>query len=370
MTDEQPDRRRRRVILACCSLSLFIVSLDATIVNVGLPSIQRDLHTDVAGLQWVLDAYLLVLASLLLLSGSLGDRFGRRRMFRIGLVTFGAGSLLCSLAPNVELLVASRMLQAAGGSMLNPNTLSIISNVFTDGRERAQAIGIWGGVFGVSAASGPILGGILVEAIGWRSLFWINVPVVVTALVLATRFVPESRAERPRRLDPAGQALAIILLASLSYAIIEGPTRGWTSPLILALFAVAAAALPTLLVVERHRVQPLLEMRFFRSPPFAGAACIATLAFMVLTGFLFLNTLYLQEARGDSALVAGFSTLPATLVVVVVSPISGRITGRRGSRVPLTVAGIVMAGGSLVLAQVHSDSPFLMLAVAYLLLGL
>ncbi|MGH9058059.1 MAG: MFS transporter, partial [Acidimicrobiales bacterium] len=142
MSDEQPDRRRRRVILACCSLSLFIVSLDATIVNVGLPSIQRDLHTDVAGLQWVLDAYLLVLASLLVLSGSLGDRFGRRRMFRIGLVTFGVGSLLCSVAPNVELLVTFRMLQAAGGSMLNPNSLSIISNVFTDSRERAQAIGV------------------------------------------------------------------------------------------------------------------------------------------------------------------------------------------------------------------------------------
>ncbi|MCU4184245.1 MFS transporter [Acidiferrimicrobium sp. IK] len=364
------DRHRRNVILACCSLSLFIVSLDATVVNVGLPAIQRDLHASVAGLQWTIDAYTLVIASLLLLSGSLGDRFGRRKLFQIGLVIFGIGSLACSLAPNLGSLIAFRMLQAVGGSMLNPNSLSIITSVFTEPKERARAIGVWGGIFGISAASGPIIGGLLIDTIGWRALFWINIPVVVVASYLAARTVPESRAAKPRRLDPPGQLITIALLSSLTFAIIEGPDHGWTSPLIAGLFAVAAVSMIALVTVERRRLEPLLEVRFFRSPPFSGAATIATLAFLILAGFLFLNTLYLQEVRGDSALMAGVSTLPATIVIAVVAPLSGRMVAARGSRVPLTGAGVLLAGGALVLAADRATSPYLLLAVGYLLLGL
>src|SRR3954464_4331995 len=195
----QPHRWR---ILAVCCLSLFIVGLDVTAVNVALPSIGRELHAGIAGLQWVVDAYTLVLATLLMLSGSTADRLGRKRIFLLGLVLFTIGSLLCSVAPGLGWLIAFRMLQAVGGSMLNPVAMSIITNVFTDPRERAQAIGIWGGVVGLSLALGPILGGVLVDSIGWRSIFWVNVPVGLAAIALTLRFVPESRAARARRLDP------------------------------------------------------------------------------------------------------------------------------------------------------------------------
>src|SRR4029077_7095200 len=214
-------RRRRRLVLAICCMSLLIVGLDKTIVNVALPSIGRELHTSVSGLQWTVDAYTLVLASLLMLSGSMADRFGRRRVFETGLVLFTLGSLLWSVAARQGLVVVFRMLQAVGGSMLNPVAMSIIRNVFTDARERAQAIGMWGATVGISLALGPVVGGALVQSVGWRSIFWINVPVGLAALALTMRFVPESRAPRPRRLDPVGQVLVIVLLSSLTYGIIE-----------------------------------------------------------------------------------------------------------------------------------------------------
>lgn len=195
--DDPLARRRRRVILGACCLALFISSLDSTVLNVALPTIGHDLHAGVSGLQWTIDAYSLVLASLLLLAGSTGDRLGRRRMFQTGLVLFGAGSLACSLAPNLGYLIAFRMLQAVGGSLLQPNALSILTNVFTQPKERAAAIGVWGGVFGIAAASGPIIGGFLVDAVGWRAIFLVNLPVVVVAFTLLARFAPESRAARP-----------------------------------------------------------------------------------------------------------------------------------------------------------------------------
>jgi len=205
-------RRRRYLVLAICCLSLFIVGLDATIVNVALPSIGRELHAPLSGLQWTIDAYSLVLASLLMLSGSTADRVGRRRTFQAGLALFTLGSLLCSVAPGLGWLVAFRMLQAVGGSMLNPVAMSIITNTFTEPAERARAIGVWGGVFGLSMAMGPVVGGALVEAVGWRGVFWVNIPVGIAALVLTALFVPESKAPRPRRPDPFGQLLVIVLL--------------------------------------------------------------------------------------------------------------------------------------------------------------
>ena len=216
-------RRRRLLVLAICCMSLVIVALDNTIVNVALPSIQRDLHASVSGLQWTVDAYTLVLASFLMLAGSTADRLGRRRTFQTGLAAFTLGSLLCSLAPSLGWLVAFRMLQAIGGSMLNPVAMSIIVNTFTDRAERARAIGLWGGTFGVSLALGPVIGGALIASVGWRGIFWVNIPVGVAAVALTALFVPESRAPHPRRLDPAGQLLVIVTLASLIYAIIEGP---------------------------------------------------------------------------------------------------------------------------------------------------
>src|SRR3984885_12646175 len=199
---ETRTRRQRLLILGICCMSLLIVGLDSTIVNVALPSIRNDLHASISGLQWVIDAYTLVLASLLMLSGSTADRIGRKRVFQAGLVVFSLGSLLCGVAPTLELLIAFRVLQAIGGSMLNPVAMSIIRNVFEDPRERAMAIGMWGAVFGLSMALGPIVGGALVDTIGWRSVFFVNVPIGVAALVLTTLFVPWSRAARARRFAP------------------------------------------------------------------------------------------------------------------------------------------------------------------------
>src|SRR5580700_1860315 len=244
-------QRRRLLVLAICCMSLFIVGLDVTVVNVALPSIGRELHAGVSGLQWTIDAYTLVLASLLMLSGSTADRIGRRRTFQTGLAIFTLGSLLCSVAPGLGWLVGFRMLQAIGGSMLNPVAMSIITNTFIEPRERARAIGIWGGVVGLSMALGPLTGGILVETVGWRGIFWVNIPVGIAAIILTALFVPESRAPRARRLDPVGQLLVIILLASLVYGLIEGPGSGWTSDKILGCFALAAAALIALVLYEQ-----------------------------------------------------------------------------------------------------------------------
>src|SRR5919198_4501722 len=237
MNEQASGRDRRiRVLLVCC-LSLFIGGLDITAVNVALPSIGRDLHAGVSGLQWTVDAYTVVLASLLMLGGSTGDRPGRRRVFVAGLTVFSVASLLCSVAPSVGLLVAFRALQAVGGAMLNPVAMSIIANTFTDPRERAQAVGVWGAAFGISMALGPVVGGALVSSVGWRSIFWINIPVGLAAIALTLRFIPESRAPRPRRFDPVGQALVIVLLSTLTFGIIESPGLGWTSPVIVAAFS-------------------------------------------------------------------------------------------------------------------------------------
>ena len=223
-------RRGRMQVLAICCMSILLVSLDNTIVNVALPTIHRDLGASLSQLQWIVDSYTVVLATLLILSGSIADRIGRKRVFAVGLGLFSVGSLLCSAAPSPGWLIAFRALQGVGGSMLNPVAMSIIRNVFTDPRERAQAIGVWGGVVGISMALGPVLGGALTDVAGWRSIFWINVPIGILAIVLVARVVPESRAARPRRLDPVGQVLAMVFLATLTYAIIEAGDAGWGSP--------------------------------------------------------------------------------------------------------------------------------------------
>jgi EmrB/QacA subfamily drug resistance transporter len=362
--------RRRLLVLMICCLSLFVVGLDNTIVNLALPSIRRDLDASVSGLQWTIDAYTLVVAGLLMLSGSTADRIGRRRVFQTGLVLFGVGSLLCSVAPNTTQLIVFRMVQAIGGSMLNPVAMSIISNTFTVPKERARAIGIWGGVIGLSMSLGPVIGGALVHSIGWRSIFWINVPVCVAAVVLVALYVPESRATRPRRIDPVGQVLVILLLGGLTYAIIEGPHAGWGSASIAGCFALAAAAVAGIAVYERRRAEPLIDLRFFASVPFSGAVLIAMIGFSALAGFLFLNSIYLQEVRGLSPLDAGLLTLPMALVTGVCAPLSGRIVGARGARLPLLAAGTGVTVSALLLTTLTADTPVGLLIIAYVVFGI
>ncbi|MFD7699807.1 MFS transporter [Streptomyces caelestis] len=358
---------RRLLVLAICCMSLLIVSLDNTVLNVALPALQRDFHASTSGLQWTIDAYTLVLASLLMLAGSTADRIGRRRVFMAGLVVFTLGSVLCSLAPDLSWLVVFRMVQAVGGSMLNPVAMSIITNTFTDPRERARAIGAWGAVVGISMAAGPLVGGLLVESVGWRSIFWINLPVGLAALLLTWRLVPESRAPKARRPDPVGQLLVIVLFGSLTYAIIEAPHASLrvTAPFA----AVALIALLALLYYEPRRREPLIDLRFFRSAPFSGATVIAVSAFAALGGFLFLSTLYLQNVRGLSALDAGLWMLPMAVPTFLCAPLSGRLVGSRGPRLPLLIAGTAMTVSGLLFALFEAETSNTTLFLGYVLFG-
>src|SRR3984957_16681205 len=361
--------RRRYLVLAICCMSLFIVGMDATIVNVALPSIGRDFHASVSGLQWTVDAYLLVIASLLMLSGSVADRVGRRMVFQIGLAVFTLGSLACSVAPSLGALVAFRAVQAVGGSMLNPVAMSIVTNTFTDPKERAKAIGFWGSTFGLSVAAGPVIGGALVDSVGWGGGFWGNMPVGGAPVLPTALYVPESRAAVKRRLDPVGQILVMLTLVALTYGIIEGPGRGWSSPLILGCFAVAAASLAVLLAWEPRRAEPLIDLRFFKSLPFSGAALTAITGMAAFSGFLFLITLYLQEVRGYRPLVAGLFLLPMAVAMACSAPLCGRVLARSGPRIPLLIAGTGITVGGALLAFVTAGSPVWYVLACCLVLG-
>ncbi|MGW2339874.1 MFS transporter [Streptomyces sp. NPDC001661] len=361
---------RRMLVLAICCMSLLIVSLDNTVLNVALPSMAKDFDATLSGMQWTIDAYTLVLAALLMLAGSTADRIGRRKVFTVGLTVFTVASVACSLAPSLEALVAFRMLQAVGGSMLNPVAMSIITNTFTDPRERARAIGVWGGVVGISMAAGPLVGGLLVDSVGWRSIFWINLPVGLAALLLTLRYVPESRAPKARRPDPVGQLLIITLLGSLTYAIIEAPDAGWTSVRILVFAGLAVAALVGILLYEPRREEPLIDLRFFRSAPFSGATVIAICGFAALGGFLFLSTLYLQDVRRLDALHAGLWMLPMAAMTLVCAPLSGRLVGNRGPRLPLLVAGVMMTASGVLFAAFDAETSNVTLVVGYVLFGI
>jgi len=363
-------RRRRLGILAVCCSAVFMVGLDNTVVNVAVPSIGRQLHASVAGQQWTIAAYTILLASLMLLAGALGDRIGRRTVFQAGLATFTLGSWLCSLAPSLGWLVAFRVLQGVGGSMLNPVAMSIITCTFTDRAERARAIGVWGSVLGLSMALGPVLGGGLVSSVGWRGIFWANIPVGLAAIVLTAMLVPESRTPRPRRPDPVGQILVIVLLGALTYAIIEAPVAGWHSARIWGLFAVAAAALVTLAGYESRRAEPLIDPRFFRSVPFSGAVLTAICSYAALGGFLFLSPMYLQDVRGLSALNAGLLLLVAGAALAICAPVGGRMVARRGTRIPLLIAGVALTLSSAALSRLTSVSPGAGVELSFALFGI
>jgi EmrB/QacA subfamily drug resistance transporter len=291
-------------------------------------------------------------------------------VFQIGLVGFSAGSLLCGLAPSLSLLVGARVLQAIGGSMLNPVAMSIIRNVFDEPRERARAIGVWGAVFGLSMALGPVVGGALVDSVSWRAVFYVNVPIGLVAIILTALLVPESRAPHPRRLDPIGQLLVIVALAALTYAIIEGPRSGWGSAEIVGLFACSAVCTSALIAYERRRYEPLIEVRFFRSAPFSGANALAVLTFAGLGGFLFLNTLYLQFVRGLSPLQAGLYMLPMAAMLLVFAPISGRMVARFGARPSMVLGGGAMAVGAVMLIGLAPSTSTSLLFGSYFVFGI
>lgn len=363
------ERRTQRWVLVVCCMSVLLVSLDVTIVNVALPSIQHGLDATVNGLQWIIDAYTLVMAAVLLTAGSMADRFGRRRVFLLGVAVFTLGSVLCAVAPSLGFLVAARIIQALGGAMLNPVAVSILRNTFHDPKARSRAIGIWAGVIGISIALGPIVGGLLVDGPGWRYIFLVNAPIGVAAIILAARVIPEGRAGRPRRFDPVAQVLVIVLLVALVYGIIEGARLGWSSPAVIGCFAVTVAAVIALVPYERRRVEPLLDVRFFRSIPFSGAALMAACVFAGTAGSLFLSTLYLQSARGCSALEAGLYSLPAAVMTLVLSPVAGRIAGKHGSRWLFIAAGLARIAAGLLLIGLTLDTSPVLIVVALALNG-
>ncbi|MET7485299.1 MFS transporter [Streptomyces sp. NPDC005538] len=359
------DAAPRTVLLVMCA-GYFLVLLDVTVVNVALPRIGAGLHTDIGGLQWVVDGYALALAALMLTSGTAGDRYGHKRVVLAGLAVFGAGSLACGLAPDVAVLVAARVVQGIGAALLLPGTLAIISRAFPDDAARARAIGVWAGVGSLALPAGPLLGGALTDWLGWRAIFLINVPVVLFALVRSAAVVQESREARARRLDVPGLLLGGLLLLATTYAFIEGGRGGADSPPVLIAATVAVLALVALTAAELRRGdEAMLPPALLRRPAFDAANATAGIMNLGTLGTLFVLMLYLQSVQQRSALVAGLAVLPLFAPLAVIAPFGGRITSRIGSRLPAT-AGLLIAATGLALltrAQPHSGLPALLPAL-------
>jgi MFS transporter, DHA2 family, multidrug resistance protein len=347
--EERQADTRRWIVLGVMCLSLLLIVMDNTIVNVALPTLQRDLDASTTELQWVVDAYILVFAGLLLTMGSLGDRFGRRGALAIGLAVMGTGSILSAFANGADQLIATRALMGAGGAMIMPATLSIITNVFTDRRERAQAIAIWSATAGAAVAIGPVTGGWLLEHFWWGSVFLVNVPVVLVALVLGQLFVPTSRDPAAPPIDVPGALLSIAGLVALVWAIIEGP-GGWTDPEILGGFALAAVLLGVFILWERRTRFPMLDVSFFRNPRFSAASGAIMLTFFAMFGSLFLLTQFLQSILGYTPLEAGIRLLPMAGVMIVLSPLSAKVVERIGSKI-VVASGLSIAAIGLIMAS-------------------
>jgi EmrB/QacA subfamily drug resistance transporter len=365
---QAPDSRihdRRWLTLLVLCVSLLVIVIDNTIVNVALPTLVRDLGTSISDLQWVVDAYTLVFAGLLLTAGSLGDRFGRKGALTIGLFVFGAASAAAAFSDGVTALIAARAVMGIGAALIMPATLSILTNVFTDARERALAIGLWSGVAGIAVALGPVTGGFLLDHFWWGSVFIVNVPIVIAAIVAGRFLVPTSRNPERPRLDLVGAGLSIVGLGALVAAIIEAPSNGWTDPLILTGFAVAVVALTAFVLWERRIDQPMLDVRLFANARFSAASVNVTLVFFALFGFIFLATQYLQFVLGYSAFDAGVRTLPFAFALMVMAPLSSKTVQWFGTK-RVVVTGMVVFAAGLVVAStstVSSGYPRVMLAM-------
>jgi len=363
------EENRKWWTLASVSFALFMIMLDNTVVNVALPAIQRDLGIDVAELEWVVTGYALSFAVLMLTGGKLADMHGRRRIFLIGLAIFTFSSLLCGLAGTAELLTAARVLQGVGAAFMMPATLSIITATFPP-KERGAALGIWAGVSAMALAIGPLVGGLITEHIGWNWIFYLNVPVGLAGLVAARLIIRESRdTSHEQRLDLPGLVTSGIALFALVYALIEANSKGWTSPLILGLFALAAVSGTAFVLLELHQRLPMFDMTLFRNPTFAGANTVALLVSLAMFGVFFFISLYMQNVLGYSAVRAGVAFLPMTVLIILVAPFAGRSSDRLGSRWLMT-AGMTLVGCSLLIfAQLQPDSSYFQLLPGMILGG-
>jgi EmrB/QacA subfamily drug resistance transporter len=345
-------------VLAVSVVGSGMAFLDGTVVNVALPSIGRDLHASTSDLQWILNSYLLTLASLILLGGSLGDRYGRRRVFVAGVALFTVSSLLCAVAPTSGLLVAARLLQGVGGALLTPGSLAMIEASFRQ-QDRARAIGAWAGLGGVATALGPLLGGYLVEAVSWRAIFFINLPLGVFVVIAATRHVPETRDPDIRGgLDFPGAVLAGLGLAGTTFALIEAPAQGATAEVLLCGIG-GVAALILFVFAERRADAPMLPLDIFRSRQFTSANLVTFVVYAALSSVFFLLVAFLQVSLGYSPLAAGASSLPVTLLMLLLSSRAGALAQRIGPRLPLTVGPLIIAAGMLLMTRIQPGDSYL-----------
>ncbi|MFF0090339.1 MFS transporter [Streptomyces canus] len=345
-------------MLVVTCLGQFMVLLDNTIVGAALPDMQHRLDTGLTGLQWIVDAYVLLVAMLLLSGGVFADRFGRKRVYLSGVAVFTAASVLCSIAPSVGWLVAGRVLQGVGAAALSPASLALLVAAHPAPQERVRAIGLWAGLSGIGLAAGPVAGGVLSQAFGWPAIFLVNVPIGVVLLVAGRRVLAESRNPDARALDIPGTILSVLGVGTLAYALIEGGSRGWTSPVILGGFAAAAALLAAFVAVERRHPAPMLPPGLFRRRLFTVSNSAMTVVGFALMGSSFFFSQFFVYVQGSSILRAGLQTLPTTLAMVVVSPFAGRLAARYGYRSVVT-GGLALAGlGLLALGGVHADTGY------------
>jgi EmrB/QacA subfamily drug resistance transporter len=364
------EENRRWWTLGALCFALFMIMLDNTVVNVALPAIKADLGISQSELEWTVAAYALTFASLLLTGGKLGDLLGRRRIFMVGLTVFTLSSLFCGLSGSGTELIAARAVQGVGAALMMPSTLSIISATFAV-RERGTAIGIWAGVSALALAIGPLLGGIITEHISWNWIFYVNVPIGVLAVLAATFVVPESRdTSREQRLDLPGLLTSAIGLFALVFALIEAHRYGWTSALILSLFAISAAALAAFVLLELHQRIPMLDLTLFRSGTFTGANLVAILVTLAMFGIFVFFPIYMQSIRGWSPVQAGAALLPWTILIVIFAPIAGKLSDRVGSRWLMAAGMTTVAGCCLLLSTIGLHSTFWNLLPAFILGGL
>jgi EmrB/QacA subfamily drug resistance transporter len=361
--------RRRWLALGVLCASLLAIVVDNTIVNVALPTLVRDLEADVSELQWVVDAYTLVFAGLLLLAGALGDRYGRRRTLLAGLGVFGAASGGAAYAGGVDGLIVARAVMGAGAAFIMPATLSLLISVFTDTRERAMAIGIWAATAGLGVALGPVLGGFLLDHFWWGSIFIVNVPLTALALVAGARLLPESRDPVVRRIDWTGAGLSGIGLVAFVWAIIEAPAKGWTSTPVLVAAAFAAVALAGFVVRQCSTDEPLLDVRLFNDARFTAATSTITVLFFALFGFLFLSTQYLQFVLGYSPSAAGVRVLPYAAAMIVFAPLSSKLVVRLGTKRVVTAGMLLFSTGLAIAATVTTSTGYGRLGIALLFMG-
>jgi len=339
-----------RAVIAAATLGSGMAFLDGTVLNVALPSIGRDLDASFAELQWITNGYLLSLASLILLGGSLGDRFGRRRVFVVGVAWFALASLVCGLASSPEVLIAARLVQGAGAALLTPGSLAMIQGVFHH-EDRPRAIGAWSGLGGIAAAVGPFVGGLLIDHVSWRWIFLINLPIAVITVLVAVRWVPETRdPDPPERFDLAGSAAATLALAGVTYALVQ-----WGAPVAVAAAALGAASAAAFVLVERHSAQPMMPLGMFASRTFSAANLMTLLVYAALGAVFFFLAIQLQTVGGYSALEAGMATLPVTFCMLFLASRGGALGERIGPRLPMTVGPLVMALGTLLLLGVDRD---------------